>query len=220
MLRGADRVAVACDCLKQDVTERYGVPAERVISSFHGVLDNLIFELTPPPVRDIDVLFFGRIAAYKGVDVLLEAVRALGSRGAPPKVVIAGPGSFPLAPTPGVTVLNRYVDDRELATLVARARIVAMPYRDATGSQVPQTAFAYGTPVVASSVGCLREYIEDGVTGLLVPPGDSRQLADAIERILRDSRFWNSLSANARERARDTFANDTLTAALLAKALV
>ena len=102
---------------------------------------------------------------------------------------------------------------------VARAKIVVMPYRDATGSQVPQTAFFYGTPVVASAVGCLPEYIEEGQTGLLVAPGDPEQLANALARLLGDQALWQSMSQNARERARTTFANGPLVAKLLAVAL-
>ena len=132
-----------------------------------------------------DILFFGRLEPYKGLDVLLEAVRILRLRGRPVTVTIAGPGKLALPAVEGVTVENRFVTDRELAELVAASRIVVMPYRDATGSQVPQTAFVYGTPVVATSVGCLPEYVEHGVTGLLVPPDNAEALAGAQTRGVR-----------------------------------
>lgn len=216
----ADRIAVACQALKREVCARYRIPEDRVITSFHGVLENLVFPDLPVPVnRDIDILFFGRRYRYKGLDVLLEAIRQLRARGRDPKVLIAGQGPEAVGETPGVSVLDRYVPDRELAQLVARARVVVMPYRDATGSQVPQTAFAYGTPVVASAVGCLAEYVEDGVTGLLVPPGDAESLAGALDRLLGDAGLWGSFSRNAEDRARRTFANGPLTARLLADAL-
>src|SRR5205085_4827138 len=128
---------------------------------------------------------------------------------------IAGPGSFPVTASSGVTVINRYLEDRELAELIARARIVVMPYRDATGSQVPQTAAAYGTPVVATAVGCLPEYVQDGVTGLVVAPRDSTQLADAIQTLLADDELWRKTSESALERARTVFSNDVLIASLL-----
>src|SRR4029453_15169573 len=48
------------------------------------------------------------------------------------------------------------------------------------------TACALGTPVVASAVGGLPEYVDDGTTGLLVPPGDAHHLAEAIVRVLAD----------------------------------
>jgi glycosyltransferase involved in cell wall biosynthesis len=217
-LMHADRIAVACEGLAHDVAERYHIEPGRIISSFHGVLDNLCFTDLPDGPRDIDVLFFGRQEAYKGLDVLFEAIRRLQARGRNVSVRAVGPGSGMTAP-PGVVVDNRYVADRELAELVTRARIVVMPYRDATGSQVPQTAFFYGTPVVASAVGCLTEYIEDGVTGLLVPPADPDKLADAMDRLLGDRVLWDTMSRNARERVRTTFANGPLMDRLLTAAL-
>ena len=97
--------------------------------------------------------------------------------------------------------------------------MVVMPYRDATGSQVPQTAFTYGTPVIATAVGCLPEYVTDEVNGLLVPPGDPASLATAVERLLRDEALWGSLSGGARKSAKEQFSNDALAAQLLREAL-
>lgn len=220
LMKRADKIAVACEGMKRLVCENHRVPEQRVVVSFHGVLDNLVFdELQPAARRDIDVLFFGRLYRYKGVDVLLKAVRTLRQRGRGLKVTIVGQGPFVVSPADGVSVIDRYVPDRELAEMVARSRIVAMPYRDATGSQVPQTAFVYGTPVVASRVGCLAEYIEDGVTGLLVPPGDTDALANALDRLLTDGALWETCSRTAKERARRVFDNTPLTARLLAQAL-
>lgn len=220
LVKRADTVAVACEALKREMCDRYRLPPARVMSIFYGVLDNLVFpDVHPAPQRDIDLLFFGRLYRYKGLDVLLDAVGRLRSRGKTPSVVIAGRGPYVVPPTPGVTLDTRYLPDRDLVELIARAKIVVMPYHDATGSLVPQTAFSYGTPVVATSVGCLSEYVEDGVTGLLVPPGDPARLADALERLLSDAQLWDSLSRNALDRAKTTFANGPLTARLLAQAL-
>ncbi len=221
LMRRADRVVVACERLHADVVKRYGVPPERVLTSFHGVLDNMVFPDIQPGERDIDILFFGRRERYKGLDVLLEAVQLLSVRpnGHAARVVIAGPGTEPVPATPGVTVEMRYVPDRELAGMIARAKVVAMPYRDATGSQVPQTAFVYGTPVVATAVGCLPAYVTDGVNGLVVPRENARALASALDRVLGDQELWNRLSTGARRTVTTVFDNQALAARLLADAL-
>jgi glycosyltransferase involved in cell wall biosynthesis len=205
--------------MRRDVINRYQVLPERVFSCFHGVLENLVFPLDVSRQRDIDVLFFGRLEAYKGIDVLIEALDLLKARGRTPATTIAGRGAFSIPGDAAITTLSRYVEDRELADLVSRAKIVVMPYRDATGSQVPQTAAVYGTPVIATAVGCLPDYVEDGATGLIVPPGDAVRLAGAIERLLSDTAQWEKMSRAALERARTTFSNDRLTAELLARAL-
>jgi type III pantothenate kinase len=61
---------------------------------------------------------------------------------------------------------------------------------------------AYGRPVVASAVGGLVDAIDDGVTGLLVPPGDAGALRAAIERLLGDADLRGRLGKAAREKAR------------------
>ncbi len=221
LLHRSTRVVVACQALTRHVIADYGVPPARVFANFHGTLDNLVLpDLRPAAGRDIDILFFGRLYRYKGIETLLEALSHLRARGGSPSVTIAGDGPFAVPPTPGVTLHTRYLPDRELATLVARARIVVMPYRDATGSQVPQTAFAYGTPVVATAVGCLPEYVEDGVTGLVVPPDNPLRLAEALDRLLSNGDLWQQMSQAAEARARTTFDNGALTARLLKQALV
>ncbi len=60
---------------------------------------------------------------------------------------------------------------------------------------------AYGRPVVATAVGGLPDAIDDGVTGLLVPPRDPAALRAALERLLRDSDLRVQLGAAARARA-------------------
>jgi glycosyltransferase involved in cell wall biosynthesis len=218
LLRKADSVIVACEELKEATVRKYRIPPDRVVVSPHGVLDNLAYPDIPTAARDIDVLFFGRVASYKGVDVLLDALELLAAKGTSLRAVVAGPGN-PVRPAPGVERIARYLEDKELAELIARSKIVVMPYRDATGSQVAQCSFYYGTPVIATRVGCLPEYVEHEETGLLIPPEDPGALAEAIERLLRDAGLWNRLSARAWREARHRFANAELVHDLLQKLL-
>jgi len=60
-------------------------------------------------------------------------------------------------------------------------------------------AMASGTPVVASRTGGLAEVVADGETGFLVPPGDTRALADRLARLTSDRRLAARLGANARD---------------------
>ncbi|TMQ57570.1 MAG: glycosyltransferase [Candidatus Eisenbacteria bacterium] len=102
-----------------------------------------------------------------------------------------------------VRVVNRYVPNEEVAPYFAAADVVALPYREATGSGIAQVAFGAGVPVIATRTGGLEEVIEEGVSGLLVPPRDPPALARAIERF-----FDENLGARLREgvaRARGRF---------------
>jgi glycosyltransferase involved in cell wall biosynthesis len=135
----------------------------------------------PPPAPPINVLFFGRILAYKGLDVLLEAFRQLDP--AKFRLIIAGEGEVPPLEAPNIEVENRFISDDRLPTYFQRAHIVALPYRAASQSGVAQLAFAFGRSVVSTRVGGLPDIVRDGVNGLLIPPGDATALAAALERL-------------------------------------
>ncbi|MFZ9888374.1 MAG: glycosyltransferase, partial [Myxococcota bacterium] len=68
------------------------------------------------------------------------------------------------------------------AALFARADLVVLPYRSATGSGVIPLAYHYGKPVLATRTGGLVDVVEDGVTGFLVPPNDPAALAAGLRR--------------------------------------
>jgi starch synthase len=63
---------------------------------------------------------------------------------------------------------------------------VVCPYTEASQSGVVPIAYAFKKPVIVTRVGCLPDYVEDGGTGLIVDPGDSRPLAFAIIKLLGD----------------------------------
>jgi glycosyltransferase involved in cell wall biosynthesis len=75
---------------------------------------------------------------------------------------------------------------------------------------------AYGRPVVASAVGGLVDHVEDGVTGLLVPPRDPEALRSALERLLAAPDLRARLGAAARERATSRLGWEAATAAIIA----
>jgi glycosyltransferase involved in cell wall biosynthesis len=174
---------------------RSGVPPSRIDVAPLGVYD-VMREWAPGPVTRASrtVLFAGRIAPYKGLDVLYAAAPRVAERVADVRFVVAGraidgyePPQPPPLPNGGrIEVIAGHVANDHLARLHAEATVVACPYRDATQSGVILTAFAFGTPVIASAVGGLPEYVEEGTNGLLVPAGDADALAEAIVQVLTD----------------------------------
>ena len=89
----------------------------------------------------------------------------------------------------------------ELGPWYERAAVVAAPSRREGYGVAVREAMAWGRPVVATAVGGLLDAVEDGVTGLLVPPGDVAALRAALERLLGDAELRTRLGAAARERA-------------------
>lgn len=133
--------------------------------------------------REELVLFFGRIQNYKGIDILLQAMSRLPAR---IRLAIAGPGTLEvgdnqLADALGerVELHNKYLDDAEVAALMQRASVVALPYRHVTQSSVPAIAAAFGCRLVASALGNFVEQIPQ-LGGVVVQPGDPDALAAAL----------------------------------------
>jgi glycosyltransferase involved in cell wall biosynthesis len=151
-----------------------------------------------PPVADgaLRLLFFGFIRPYKGLDVALDALALLRSRGVSHELTVAGEVWDPTEDWDaqvrrrglGDQVVLRlgYVADDEVNGLLAEHHAALLPYRSATQSGIAPIAFAAGRPVVATAVGGLTDVITDGENGTLASPGDARSLADAIERCADD----------------------------------
>jgi len=160
----------------------------------------------PVPEDRLNVLFFGRIEPYKGLEVLLEAARSVTTKVPEVRITCAGAGSgvdreelTSIAPEGTIELINRYVSTSELSRLFQRAAIVACPYIASSQSGVVLTAFGFDKPVVATDVGGLPEYIKDGQNGLLVPSNDPRRLAEALIRSLTDDELHTRLVEAVRE---------------------
>jgi len=141
------------------------------------------------------LLFFGYVRPYKGLADLLEALR----RARPDswdRLLVVGEFYEPRARYDTlladarlgekVRVVDRYVANEEVAAYFAAADVVALPYREATGSGIAQIAYGAGVPVIATRTGGLEEVVEEGVSGLLVPVGDPEALARAVERYFQE----------------------------------
>jgi alpha-maltose-1-phosphate synthase len=171
----------------------------------HGVLGPDTAGDTPWVPRQL--LFFGRIEHYKGLGVLISAVRQIAEQGGQVSLVVAGRGPDlyqyrqQLSETPNVTVLERFISREEIPFLFQKSNVVALPYLDGTQSGVAAMAAKYGRPVIATNVGSIPEMVLHDETGLIVPPGDSNALAVAIERIISDPSYGFRLGANAKRQA-------------------
>ena len=142
-------------------------------------------------------LFIGRLSPEKGLHVLAEAMGQLHAA----QIDVYGKG--PLQPLVEQTPGLRYRGFHESALLQTRLREASYLVMPSTGVEsfglVAIEAFACGTPVIASRHGGLKEIVVQGKTGLLVPPGDARALAQAIDYAEKHPKAMLAMGRAARQ---------------------
>jgi glycosyltransferase involved in cell wall biosynthesis len=207
--------------------EQAGIPAERVRVIPHGAFDYLTRIPDPLPlpaelgaVEGPVILCFGLIRPYKGVDILLDAFRAVEGAelwvvGRPFGVSLDALRELASGARGRVRFVPRFVSDRELPAYFKRAEVVVLPHRDAEQSGVLYVALAFAKPVVMSAVGGFGEVAERGA-GRLVPAGDREALAGALNELLADPGARERLSAGARQAAAGPYSWDAVAEQTLA----
>ena len=156
-------------------------------------------EADPP-----EILFVGRLSAEKGIRTLVDATRGL-------NLVVAGDG--PLRSL--VPDALGFVPHEEVQRLLARAAVVVLPSHREGLPMVLLEAMAHGRAVVATPVGGIPSLVEDGVTGLLVPPGDPKALREAVKRLLADPDLRRRLGEAARAKVSELSSWERVTDATL-----
>lgn len=176
----------------------------------HGeILGERPTDLPDPTTRPLSILCFGRMEAYKGLHVFLDALKLLHARGVVPEVIVAGSGpevdrlEDEFSRLPAAQVENAFITSQRLIDALGHCDLVIMPYLSATQSGVLAAAFVNRRFVVASRVGGIPDIVEDGENGLLVPPNDPTALADALESVARDPALRQRLADGAARTAED-----------------
>ena len=196
-----------------------GIPASRITLVAGSGVDVARFTPLPEPADPPTVAFAGRLLDDKGIRILVAAHRLLRERGAGTRLLIAGsPDSA--NPTsvsheeaaswnnePGIQWLG-HVDD--VSSLWARAHIAALPSRrEGLPLSLLEAAACRRTMVATDVPGC-REIVIPGKTGLLVPVDDAHALANAIDRLSRETELRARFAGAARDLVVERFAVDVI----------
>jgi D-inositol-3-phosphate glycosyltransferase len=167
------------------------------------------------------VLYVGRFDKRKGIETLVRAVNASQWRNDPNLKLVIGGGSRP-GQSDGIererietivqelgltdkTLFPGRIDDENLILYYAAADVCVVPSHYEPFGLVAIEAMASGTPVIASDVGGLQYTVVPEETGLLAPPKDFLAFANAIDRVLGDLQWRDSLGRNARRRVEKKF---------------
>ncbi len=190
-----------------------GIPAEKILVVPHGVYD-FFTEYRTGALERNEILFFGRISRYKGMDVLLDAARPLLDEMPDWTLRIAGGGDLtPYAEKldhPRITLENRFLETAEVAACMEQAAVVALPYISASQSGVIPTAFAFGKAVIATNVGGIPDMVKDNETGILVPPNDPDALREGLRRLMTDPGLRVRLGAAGKRFAEENLSWDAI----------
>ena len=141
-----------------------------------------------------NLLFFGLIREYKGLDILLEAFRLL--PGEDWQLIVAGEpyGSFEkyqriIDTLPGkdrIRLSLKYIKDSEVTDYFSAADVAVLPYRSATQSGISSVAYHFEVPMIVTDTGGLKETIGDRGTGLVSKEGNPEAICKEILRFFSD----------------------------------
>jgi glycosyltransferase involved in cell wall biosynthesis len=206
--RQGDGFIVQSDAVERDMNMYF--PGSRYRKVPHPVYENFGKGMPKDEAKQAlgvsskkTILYFGYVRSYKGLLVLIEAMKELSD------VLLLAVGEFyddeakyrnrvaELGLGERVRFVSEYVPNEEVGRYFSAADVVVLPYLSATQSGIIQIAYNFDKPVIATDVGGLAEVVVDGTTGFIVPPNDPHVLAAAIGRYYNEGRE-EAFSSNVR----------------------
>lgn len=205
-------VAACGGQVERNLIDYYGLPHENVVlipnsvKPFDGPVEP-ISEIATCPEGVMKVGFVGRLTEAKGPGFLVDAMAMLAKRGIPVRCFMVGDGELgdflrdkvsELGLTDRICFLGQRDDSQNF---LSQVDVCAMPSLWEGLPLVLLEALSVGAPVVASACDGVLDVVTDGKDGLLVESGNAEQLADALERLWRDSALRSRLA----EAGKSTF---------------
>lgn len=188
--------------MKQELIEEFGVPPERVSVIPFGINNAArSTDLSPREARnrlairegEKTLLFFGNIARYKGLDLLVNAFQELAKQSIEYRLIIAGrPKNCaeywnslrekmrPELQSGRILLRDEFIPDDETEVFFKAADILVLPYRHIYQSGVLFLGYSFGLPVLAADVGSLKEEVVEGRSGFTFRAEDAADLAMAV----------------------------------------
>jgi glycosyltransferase involved in cell wall biosynthesis len=211
------RVAAISRFIKQQLVE-VGVPGRKISLVYNGVdarryqpdptaKEQLTKALSIPP-EEIILATLSYLKPHKNIDVVIEACQQLAKRGVACRLLVIGEGRMQceweaLAEKLGIADRIHWLGHvpDPIPILQGCDAFLMVSMGEGFGLALAE-AMACGTAVVAARSGALSEIVEDGKSGLLVPPRDVSALADAIEKLAKDEDQRRRMAQRGMERVR------------------
>ncbi len=158
------------------------------------------------------LLFLGRLSERKGVPELLRAFASPQMAALSWRATLAGDGDLDkyrrLAAELGIVErveFTGWLDQDRVAGLCDSAHVLVLPSHAEGLAMAILEGLSHGLAVVTTPVGAHAEVIENDVSGMLIPPGDVEELADALRHVIEDADFRNRLGAAGRRKFLEKF---------------
>ncbi len=199
LYRNAQTNFVMSQHVRRSLIDDYGCDPQRVVCAYGG--PNA--EVTPAPDKTYDakeILFVGVHWIRKGGPQLVEAFRRVRARIPNARLTIVG--SSPDIRVEGIEVLGR-VPPSELGTYYKRASVFCMPTRFEPFGIVYLEAMAYKLPIVATDVGAIPDFVQNGANGFRTKPGDVDDLADKLTTLLLSPSLCKTMGERSFEIAKE-----------------
>lgn len=195
----------------RNILIRQGIPAETITLIPPAI--TIPDEISPAETDGVPhILAIGQLIRGKGVDQLLTAMHSVKT---PCVLDVVGTGNDEAylkqlaEPLGKKVVFHGYSPNPDDAFRGIRAVVLPWRWQEPFGL-VGLEALAHGVPLVGFDVGAIRDYLIDGKTGVLVPPGDADALAQAIDRLLNAPNEAHTMGLRGRELVFARFTDDAL----------
>ncbi len=195
-----------------------GIPVDKISFIPGSGVDATHFTPTPEVEGKLVAVCVARMLRDKGIVELVEAARILRDENVPIRIrLVGGTDANPSSVTPDMLaawkregIVDVAGPSRDIAAEYARAHIAVLPsYREGLPKSLLEAA-ACGRPIVTTDVPGCRGVCNDGENGLLVPPGNSRALAEALARLARDPEMRARMGRAGRRRVESEFAEEII----------
>jgi hypothetical protein len=217
------QVLASTGAIVKDVCDLYDVriaDSRCVITPF-GIDDVEHLSCEEEELKNLRLLFVGRLEERKGIGTVIAALPQI--MPALPDMVIDIVGDDQLTDADGITFRQRFeklygsadwidrvhfhghVDDAQLTSFYRNCSIFLAPSKYESFGLIYLEAMRFAKPCIGSKSGGIPEVVEDGVTGILIEPGNAEQLADAVFRLARTPKLRTEMGLKGRARFDERF---------------
>ncbi len=216
MINNCSSIVVHSEILKQQALEKWKISDSRVkILPFSiAGLNNWLDYLDCSEMSGYDskkLLFFGRIRKYKGIDVLLKSFEEIKREVPDAQLIIVGQGDFKMPDNKdNIVLINEFISDEYAAKIISESAVLVAPYIEATISTLPSIAGIFSKPIIGSDIYGIKEFVDNGKTGILVKPNDIHSLTVACVDLLNSPKKCRRMGEQAREANKRMSAPSTI----------